>query len=155
MFWISLILVSLFFVFYWLWPKNELGNTEKYSNEFNPYETQTIRKKNVTVEKVVYFEAGMSKLVDNEILNLKRWFTPDSLQSLDSVLLIGSADSSGNLAANRKLVKERIQAIRKILVSFGITPEKISTLPLEPVHGRSAKEREKFRSVQIKMNFLG
>lgn len=106
------------------------------------------------VESVVYFQAGESKLEHQEILKLKDWMSPYLKQSLDSVLLVGSADTTGNLAKNRKLVKERVQNIRQILLSWGIDSELIQTVSLEPIFGRTTKERKLFRSVGIKLSIL-
>lgn len=106
------------------------------------------------VESVVYFQAGESKLEHQEILKLKKWMSPYLKQSLDSVLLVGSADTTGNLAKNRKLVKDRVQNIRQVLVSLGIDSQLIQTESLEPIFGRTAEERKLFRSVGIKLSIL-
>ncbi|MCW7503071.1 OmpA family protein [Leptospira paudalimensis] len=90
-----------------------------------------------------------------EIRKLKEWMSPFLKLTLDSVLLVGSADTSGNLAKNRKLAKERVHYIRQVLVSLGIDPDVIQTDSLEPIFGRTAKERERFRSVGIKLSILG
>ncbi|ABZ95118.1 OmpA-family protein [Leptospira biflexa serovar Patoc strain 'Patoc 1 (Ames)'] len=155
MVWISLILVSFLFVFYWLWPKNEQVIRDQNPKQYKLYETPSKSQTETSVEAVVYFEAGSSRLGKKENFTLKRLLTVESFHTLDSVLLIGSADTTGNMARNRKLVKERIRTIQNYLTSIGVSEEKISSVCLEPVRGMSAKERERVRSVQIKLTLLG
>ncbi|TGL69555.1 hypothetical protein EHQ74_13045 [Leptospira levettii] len=152
MFWISLILVSLFLFLYWLWPKKNRLNQNRVLHSYNLSQSHTTEPISKMVESVVYFQAGESKLEHHQILKLKEWMSPYLNQNLDSVLLVGSADRSGNLAKNRKLVKERIQNIRQVLLSLGIDSQVLQSESLEPIFGRTAEERKLFRSVGIKLS---
>lgn len=155
MFWISLILVSLPLVFYWLWPKKGIRQVKNETKKYNLYNPSSKTNEIQMVDRVVYFEAGSSKLGTNELVQWKEWISPYLSQTLDSILLIGSADTTGNVSKNRRLVKERVQTIRQSLLSLGVKPDIISSLCLEPIPGRTAKERERFRSVVVQVNILG
>ncbi|XDD45783.1 OmpA family protein [Leptospira sp. WS39.C2] len=155
MFWISLILVSLFFVFYWLWPKKGYFPSKQVPIAYNLFNSSIKETQTIKIERVVYFEAGSFLLANKEIQNLKEWMAPILSQSLDSVHLVGSADHTGNLANNRKLVKERTKSIRKILISLGVPSEKIHSKTLEPLFGKTSLERERYRSVEIKLTVIG
>lgn len=155
MVWISLILVSLPLVFYWLWPKKGMRQVKNETKKYNLYNPSPKTNEKQTVETVVYFEAGSSKLGTSELVQWKEWITLFLSQPLDSILLIGSADTTGNVSKNRRLVKERVQTIRQSLLSLGVKPEIISSQYLDPIPGRTAKERERFRSVVVQVNVLG
>lgn len=155
MFWISLILVSLPLVFYWLWPKKEMRQVKSETKRYNLYNPSSKTNEIQRIETVVYFEAGSSDLHTQDMKRWKEWITPFLLRTLDSIILIGSADTTGNLAKNRRLVKERVQTIRQSLLYMGVKSEIISSQCLEPIPGRTAKERERFRSVVVQVNILG
>ncbi|TGL55788.1 hypothetical protein EHQ59_03100 [Leptospira kemamanensis] len=155
MVWISLILVSLPLVFYWLWPKKGNLKVKNETKEYNLYKSFSKTNEIQRIETVVYFEAGSSQLFAKDLIQWKEWITPYLLRTLDSILLIGSADTTGNVSKNRRLVKERVQTIRQSLLSLGVKPEIISSQCLEPIPGRTAKERERFRSVVVQVNILG
>lgn len=155
MFWISLILVSLPFVFYWLWPKNGKRMEQSGSKSYKLSKLKQESSKPFSVETVVYFDAGSSELAPHQIQKWKDSVLVYLSQTLDSVTLIGSADTTGNLAKNRRLVKERVQGIRKCLIDWGVNSEIIFCQYLEPIQGRSPKEREQFRSVVIQWKGFG
>ncbi|TGL70711.1 hypothetical protein EHQ62_06950 [Leptospira jelokensis] len=155
MFWISLILVSLPFVFYWLWPKNGKGSEPMGQESYNLSKGAKGSLPPFSAETVVYFDAGRSELAPNEVQKWKDSVSHYLSQSLDSVTLIGSADTTGNLAKNRRLVKERVQGIKKHLISRGVNPKMILCQYLEPIQGRTPKEREQFRSVVIQWKGYG
>lgn len=155
MVWISLILVSLLFVFYVLWPKKRTEGRVRVPKKYNVYDSDSSIATLNNLEQVVYFDGGSAKLEDQEVLKLKEWMSPFLKQMLDSVCLIGSADTTGNLAKNRKLVQQRIQSVRKILTTCGVSKDKIKTISLEPIFGKTPQERKLYRSVEIKVSMKG
>lgn len=152
MVWISLMLVGMGFLLLWIWtnsPQNKgfapiVGGLENSTDGKNTIVTEsTIR------EFSVLFAAGSSQLEKQSMDSLRSHFNSGILSQIGYVTLIGSADASGNLSKNRRLVKERVLIVEKNLVSRGISKDKIKKSFLDPIYGRSPESRRLLRSVQI------
>ncbi|XDD53560.1 cell envelope biogenesis protein OmpA [Leptospira sp. WS4.C2] len=97
----------------------------------------------------VLFSAGSAKLEKQSLELLRDHFDPEFLSHIGYVSLIGSADASGHLAKNRRLVKERVRIVESYLVSLGISKDKIRKFFLDPNYGGSPELRKRLRSVTI------
>jgi len=152
MVWISLMLVGMGFLILWIWTissKNR-GSVILLRKKGNPsLEKNTTVMESQSGEFFILFSAGSSKLEKQSLDLLRVHFDPEFLSHLGYVCLIGSADASGHLATNRRLVKERIRIVERCLVTFGISKDKIRKIFLEPSYGRSPELRRLLRSVKI------
>jgi outer membrane protein OmpA-like peptidoglycan-associated protein len=66
-----------------------------------------------------------------------------------TIMVEGSADSSGNSTRNLVLARDRAWAAREFLLSRGITPERIQSVVKPPRAGRTEYERQRLRSVRL------
>ncbi|WP_244279914.1 cell envelope biogenesis protein OmpA [Leptospira brenneri] len=97
----------------------------------------------------ILFSAGSSNLEEQCVDLLREHFNSAILSQIGYIQLFGSADVSGNLSKNRRLVKERVQIVERYLVSLGIGKDKIQKIFLEPGYGSNPEMRKRLRSVQI------
>ncbi|EOQ98500.1 OmpA family protein [Leptospira wolbachii serovar Codice str. CDC] len=136
----------------WFWRKSiKTKSTVPLVRE----EKALAAEKNTTViespvkEFSILFGPGSSLLESQSMIRIRECLSPFILSQIGYITLIGSADASGNLATNRRLVKERIQAVESYLISLGIPKGKIEKVLLNPSFGRSFEQRRLLRSVQI------
>ncbi|MCW7468398.1 OmpA family protein [Leptospira kanakyensis] len=152
MVWISLMLVGTGFFLIWFWAK-----LVKNPRTVLPLrkEGSFIQEKNIVVkdsyirEFSILFSAGSSKLEKEAMDILRVEWEPKSISQIGYIQLFGSADVSGHLAKNRRLVKERVRNVNKYLLSLGISNDKINQTFLEPIYGKSPELRRLLRSVKI------
>lgn len=112
-------------------------------------EKNTTVMESSSLEFAILFGAGTSELEKQSLDRLRKNLDPSLLSQIGYITLIGSADASGHLTTNRRLVKERISVVERYLFLLGIPKEKIRKIFLEPSFGRSPEERRLLRSVRI------
>ncbi|TGM70391.1 cell envelope biogenesis protein OmpA [Leptospira meyeri] len=149
---VFLVLVGTGFILVWFWeksPKTKNSVIAVHKEKSLITEKNTNVMESQTMEFSVLFGAGLSDLEKESMDWLREHLTPSILSQIGSITLTGSADASGNLATNRRLVKERIGSVEKYLVSIGISKNKIKKTYLEPSFGKSPELRKLLRSVMI------
>ncbi|PJZ44508.1 cell envelope biogenesis protein OmpA [Leptospira brenneri] len=151
MFWVSLIFFGIGFFLYWIWmesgkkgPVQDIRKRQKIGLEEN-----TVVMESRPKEFPILFSAGSSNLEEQCVDLLREHFNSAILSQIGYIQLFGSADVSGNLSKNRRLVKERVQIVERYLVSLGIGKDKIQKIFLEPGYGSNPEMRKRLRSVQI------
>lgn len=152
MVWISLMLVGTGFLLLWIWthsPRNKRSVSFVRKRRNPAFEKNTIVMESQIWEFSVLFSAGSAKLEKQSLELLRDHFDPEFLSHIGYVSLIGSADASGHLAKNRRLVKERVRIVESYLVSLGISKDKIRKFFLDPNYGGSPELRKRLRSVTI------
>ncbi|MBM9546538.1 OmpA family protein [Leptospira sp. 201903074] len=145
-------LVGTGFLLLWIWthsPRNK-GSIPFVRKRRNPaFEKNTIVMESTKREISVLFGAGSSRLEKESMDLLRSHCTPEILSQIGYFTLIGSADASGHLSKNRRLVKERVRIVESYLVSLGISKDKIRKFFLDPSYGGSPELRKRLRSVTI------
>lgn len=149
---VFLVLVGTGLILVWFWK----NSPKTYSSVFPENKTRTLTtEKNTNVieyqwrEFSVLFGAGLSQLEKQSSDWLWDHFNPSVLSKIGYITLIGSADASGHLVTNRRLVKERIRVVEKYLLSLGISKDKIEKTYLDPCFGSNPELRRYLRSVKI------
>ncbi len=156
MYWISLMLVGTGFLLLWIWRKSI-----KTKSSILPVrkEKQQAEEKNTKVsesglrEFSVFFSADSSQLEKDSVETLRTNLDLSNLSQIGYITLIGSADASGPLAKNRRLVKDRVRTVERYLVSLGIPKDKMNQIYLEPSIGNGLASRRSLRSVKIQIQF--
>ncbi|MCG6141781.1 cell envelope biogenesis protein OmpA [Leptospira mtsangambouensis] len=155
MVWVFLMLVGTGLVLVWFWEKSPKTNSsvlplrkEKTFTSDKIANVMESQRKEISV----LFGAGLSQLEEHSMDRLREFLDPSILSQIGYITLIGSADASGHLVTNRRLVKERIRVVERYFLSMGISKDKIQKLYLEPSFGRSPDERRSLRSVKIQYN---
>lgn len=94
----------------------------------------------------VYFEYGKSQPKEGEKARFDQWFEQFDLMSIDSIVLVGFADSTGKLENNLKLSIKRAENIRMWIKNDGS-----ESFPIKVI-GRGEKKKkieEKDRRVEV------
>ncbi|TGL40383.1 cell envelope biogenesis protein OmpA [Leptospira perdikensis] len=145
-------LVGAGFFLFWLWAKplekQRIVLLVRKEGNSNP-EKNTLILESPIRELSIFFEAGSSKLEKESIHLLQAEWELNPISQIGYLSLIGSADASGHLTKNRKLVKDRVRNVESYLVSLGIPKDKINQTFLEPIYGKNPELRRLLRSVQI------
>ncbi len=157
MIWIVLSIGFCFFAILFLW---RFGNRDSSVRPDSP-KTKNWNDRDSESKKIVselnidlFFSAGLSQLDSQELKKLEGILKSLDRESLISIEISGSADSTGNLARNRKLVRDRVQFVRNVVQSKGKSIPNVSVVFREPSPGRSAKDRERLRSVKLRIKYL-
>ncbi len=116
--------------------------------------SESTKKKESELSVNLLFSAGLSQLDSQELDQLEKLLKSLQKESLISIEISGSADSTGNLARNRKLVRDRVQFVRSILQKQGKLISNLNVVYQEPIPGRTAKERERLRAVRLRVKYL-
>lgn len=145
-------LVGIGLLLVWFWKKS--SKTINIVPFVRKSFTQDLEKNTTVMESsslefAILFGAGTSELEKQSLDRLRKNLDPSLLSQIGYITLIGSADASGHLTTNRRLVKERISVVERYLFSLGIPKEKIRKIFLDPSFGRSPEERRLLRSVRI------
>lgn len=155
MVWVFLMLVGTGLVLVWFWEKSPKTNSsvlplrkEKTFTSDKIANVMESQRKEISV----LFGAGLSQLEEHSMDRLREFLDPSILSQIGYITLIGSADASGHLVTNRRLVKERIRVVERYFLSIGIPKDRIQKMYLEPSFGRSPDERRSLRSVKIQYN---
>ncbi|TGK79099.1 cell envelope biogenesis protein OmpA [Leptospira noumeaensis] len=147
-------LVGIGFLLLWIWRKSP--KTNSYALPLRK-ETPQALEKNTKVfvsdirEFSVFFSADSSQLEKDSIETLRTNLDPSILSQIGYISLTGSADASGPLAKNRRLVKDRVRTVERYLVSLGIPKDKMNQTYLEPSIGNGSASRRGLRSVKIQI----
>lgn len=152
MIWISLVLVGLGSILYWIWrgsgqSNKPVPNVRKKNKSDG--EENTLVMESETREFSILFSAGSSSLEKQSMDLIQEQLDQTILTQIGYIQLIGSADASGHLTKNRRLVKERVGVVERYLISLGIPKEKMNPTFLEPSFGSSPALRRLLRSVKI------
>lgn len=136
----------------WIWKKSSKTNNivpfvrKRFTQDL---EKNTTVMESSSLEFAILFGAGSSELEKQSLDRLRENLNPSVFSQIGYITLIGSADASGHLTMNRRLVKERIRVVESYLFSLGFPKEKIRKIFLDPSFGRSPEERRLLRSVRI------
>jgi len=84
---------------------------------------------NVNVN-TVYFAFDSITLSDAETAKLNRFMTQNAPLGILHIKVTGHTDSYGSTAYNQRLSMQRAQAVKQYLITKGVKPSLISTLPL-------------------------
>lgn len=96
----------------------------------------------------VYFEYGKSQPKEGEKGRFDRWFGQFDELSVDSVLLIGYADSTGKLENNLKLSIKRAENVKKWILN---NHSELYSIKMNGRGERNKKIEEKDRRVEVKV----
>lgn len=157
MMWIVLSIGFCFFAILFLWKfgnGNGLVRQNVIKTGTSKDSTSESTKKESELSVNLLFSAGLSQLDSQELDQLEKLLKSLQKESLISIEISGSADSTGNLARNRKLVRDRVQFVRSILQKQGKLISNLNVVYQEPIPGRTAKERERLRAVRLRIKYL-
>ena len=102
------------------------------------------------------FELGGSTLSDEGKAEIAAMVAEFEGKTVDSVLIEGYTDSSGDASFNQQLSEKRAEAVKAELVANGANPAKIKTVghgEANPIADNSTREgRAKNRRVEIKVD---
>lgn len=96
----------------------------------------------------MYYEPGKSKLNADETKKLIDWFNSFELSDIDSIRIVGYADSIGKIDKNLVLAEKRVNDVRKKLNLFKSNQYKLST---RSVGERIKHVEQKDRRVEVKL----
>ncbi|TGL88821.1 cell envelope biogenesis protein OmpA [Leptospira congkakensis] len=147
-------LVGTGFLLFWVWRKSPKINS--YVLPVRKEKQQALEKNTKALvsdirEFSVFFGAGSSQLEKDSVETLRTNLEPSFLSQIGYITLIGSADASGPLVKNRRLVKDRVRTVERYLVSLGISKDKMNQTYLEPSIGNGSASRRWLRSVKIQI----
>lgn len=93
--------------------------------------TRTVQAEHENVNiNTVYFAFDSVTLSDAEIEKLNHFMIKNAPLGILHIKVTGNTDSYGSTAYNQRLSLQRAQAVRQYLISKGVKPSLISTLPL-------------------------
>ncbi|MBM9591428.1 OmpA family protein [Leptospira sp. 201903075] len=145
-------LVGLGSILYWIWRGSGQSNKPipnvRKKNKSDGEENMLVMESE-TKEFSILFSAGSSSLEKQSVDLIREQLDQTILTQIGYIQLIGSADASGNVSKNRRLIKERVRIVERYLISLGIPKDKINTTFLDPSFGGSPVLRRLLRSVKI------
>lgn len=159
---IFFLLTIAFSFLLFLWTRNKkIGQIEPNKQTGNklplPDKTNEMGKNPKSfprLEHRVLFEAGFGNLLPKEKEKFRSFWEELKSHTTDfTVLIVGSADLSGNPSKNRKLARERAHSVQRVLLDWGHSKNQLEIQFREPSVGRTSGERQSLRSVFVSVAF--
>ena len=107
------------------------------------------------VDFTVYFRSGSNELVPESQAMLEQVRVELGRRPVPEILVIGHTDRVGTLAANDELSRRRAEAVKALLVQFGLSAEQIETSgrgerePLVPTADEVAEPRNRRVDISV------
>ena len=107
--------------------KEAIKSEENLKNISNSDSVSVVTKKEKEILQIIYFDFDKYNLTDVSFNSIKK-FIEEYKNKIDTFLIVGHTDTKGTKKYNLKLSLKRAETVKTILISHGISSEKIKIL---------------------------